>query len=48
MKVAVQVFGKPEFEVVGDANPYRPWLNVPVALTVFTHKGMDADYFLGY
>ena len=47
MKLAVSAFGKPEIRLVGDANPYRPWLNVPVALTLFTDKGMDADYHFG-
>jgi len=37
----------PEIRLVGDSNPYRPWLNVPVALTLFTNKGVDADYFFG-
>ncbi len=47
MKLAVEEFGKPEIRLVGDGNPYRPWLNVPVALTLFTHKGLDADYHFG-
>jgi hypothetical protein len=47
MKLAVAAFGKPEIRLIGDANPYRPWLNVPVALTLFTHKGLDADYHFG-
>jgi uncharacterized protein (DUF362 family) len=49
MRLAVQRFGKPEIELVegSDANPYRPWLNVPVALTQFTTKGLDANYYVG-
>jgi len=47
MRLAVNAFGKPEIKVIGDANPYRPWLNVPVALTLFTNKGVDADYHFG-
>ena len=47
MQLAVEAFGKPEIRLVGDGNPYRPWLNVPVALTLFTHKGVDASYFFG-
>lgn len=47
MKLAVKAFGKPEIHLVGDRNPYRPWLNVPVALTLFTHKGLDTDYHFG-
>ncbi len=46
MELAVRAFGKPEIKLVGDPNPYLPWLNVPVALTMFTHYGLDAnDYF---
>jgi hypothetical protein len=47
MQIGVKMFGKPEIRLVGDANPYRPWLNVPVALTLFTHKGMDANHYFG-
>ncbi|MHC4430406.1 MAG: DUF362 domain-containing protein [Planctomycetota bacterium] len=47
MRLAVRAFGKPEIELVGDASMYRPWLNVPVALTLFTHKGLDANYHFG-
>jgi hypothetical protein len=47
MRLAVKAFGKPAIRVVGDANPYRPWLNVPVALTLFTNEGVDADYHFG-
>ncbi|MBE0568253.1 MAG: DUF362 domain-containing protein [Deltaproteobacteria bacterium] len=47
MKLAVETFGKPEIHLVGDPNPYRPWLNVPVALTLFTNKGVDANHYFG-
>jgi hypothetical protein len=47
MRLAVKAFGKPEIRLVGDGNPYRPWLNVSPALTLFTHKGLDADYHFG-
>jgi uncharacterized protein (DUF362 family) len=47
MKLAVNAFGKPEIKLIGDASPYQPWLNVPVALTLFTHKGLDSSYFVG-
>lgn len=47
MKLAVGAFGKPEIHLVGDPNPYRPWLNVPVALTLFTNKGVDANHYFG-
>ena len=49
MRLAVQRFGKPEIELAegSDASPYRPWLNVPVALALFTTKGLDANYYVG-
>ena len=47
VELAVGLFGKPEIRLIGDANPYRPWLNVPAALTVAARKGMDADYTFG-
>ncbi len=47
MRLAVEKFGKPEIEFIGDESLYRPWLNVPVALSLFTHKGLDADYHFG-
>ena len=47
MRLAVKAFGKPEIRLVGDSNPYRPWLNVPVALTLFTHRGLDAEHHFG-
>ena len=32
--------------LIGDPNPYHPWLNVPAVLSLFTHYGLDAnDYF---
>ena len=47
MRLAVKAFGKPEIELIGDASMYRPWLNVPAALTLFTRKGLDANYHFG-
>ena len=47
MRLAVEEFGKPEIHLVGSRSPYRPWLNVPVALTLFTHKGLDANWHFG-
>ena len=47
MRLAVKAFGKPQIELIGDGSMYRPWLNVPVALTLFTHKGLDANYHFG-
>lgn len=47
MRLAVKAFGKPQIKLVGDGSMYQPWLNVPVALTLFTHKGLDANYHFG-
>ncbi len=47
MRLAVKAFGKPRIQFLGDASMYRPWLNVPVALVLFTHKGLDANYHFG-
>jgi uncharacterized protein (DUF362 family) len=46
MELAVEEFGKPAIELVGDASLYRPWLNVPDTLTLLTHGGMDANHFV--
>ena len=47
MRLAVEAFGKPAIDLVGDGCPWRPWLNVPVALTLFTHGGLDASHRFG-
>jgi uncharacterized protein (DUF362 family) len=47
MKLAVEAFGKPQIKLVGDANPYRPWLNVPVVGPLFAHGLIDAEYHIG-
>ncbi len=47
MRLAVDAFGKPEITLIGDRNPYKPWLNVPMILTLFTHYGLDANYYFG-
>jgi len=47
MKLAVKTFGKPRIRLVGDAEIYSPWLNVPMALTLLTHHGVDASYYFG-
>ena len=36
-----------KFSSPGDANPYRPWLNAPMALTLFTHNVLDENYHFG-
>lgn len=47
MELAVKAFGKPEIKLIGDPNPYHPWLNVPVALSMLTNSGIDANYYFG-
>ncbi len=47
MRHAVEAFGKPRIELVGEATPYRPWLNVPVELALFTNSGLDASWHFG-
>jgi uncharacterized protein (DUF362 family) len=48
MRLAVEAFGKPRINLIGDRSVYKPWLNVPVILTLFTHYGLDANYHFGY
>ncbi|MGC4121619.1 MAG: DUF362 domain-containing protein [Myxococcales bacterium] len=47
MQLAVERFGKPEIDFVGDASCYRPWLNVPPALVWFTNEVLDKDFAMG-
>ena len=47
VELAVGLFGKPAIRLIGDANPYRPWLNVPAALTVAAREAMDSEYNFG-
>jgi uncharacterized protein (DUF362 family) len=47
MRLAVKAFGKPEIALIGDRTIYRPWLNVPTALTFFTNYGLDANNYIG-
>ncbi|MFC1833356.1 DUF362 domain-containing protein [Thermodesulfobacteriota bacterium] len=47
MRPAVESFGKPEIRLIGNPNPYRPWLNVPATLTMFANRGLDANHYFG-
>lgn len=47
MQLALEAFGKPAIDLVGDASPYRPWLNVPAQLTEFSARDVDHHYFFG-
>ena len=44
MRLAVKAFGKPRINFKGNANAYRPWLNVPPALTDLTNDMIDGNY----
>ncbi len=46
MRLAVDAFGKPEIQLIGDSNLYYPWLNVPPAVTLFA-RGMDLNHYFG-
>jgi hypothetical protein len=46
VELAVKAFGKPQIHLIGNPGLYRPWLNVPAVLSLFSHYGLDAnDYF---
>ena len=47
MRLAVQAVGKPKIRFTGDSGRYRPWLNVPMILTLFAHYGLDANHYFG-
>lgn len=47
MKLALKAFGKPKLIVKGDATVYHPWLNVPMALSLCTNFGLDANHYFG-
>jgi uncharacterized protein (DUF362 family) len=47
MRLAVEAFGKPQIHLVGNRNPYRPWLNVPSVLSLFTNFGLDRNEYFG-
>lgn len=47
MREAVERLGKPRIRVVGDAGVYWPWRNVPMSLSLFTGRGLDASYRFG-
>jgi uncharacterized protein (DUF362 family) len=47
MKQAVETFGKPEIELVGDRSIYADWENVPDVFPPFLFKGIDRYYYFG-
>jgi uncharacterized protein (DUF362 family) len=47
MELAVKAFGKPQINLVGDRNPYHPWLNVPVDLKRLLPEVLDAHECFG-
>ena len=47
MKQAVEAFGKPEIQLLGDRAIYPNWENVPDVFPPFLFKGMDKHYHFG-
>jgi uncharacterized protein (DUF362 family) len=47
MKQAVEAFGKPEIQLVGDRSLYPDWENVPDIFPPFLFKGIDRYYYFG-
>jgi len=47
MKQAVEAFGKPEIELVGDRAVYPDWVNVWDVLPPFLFGGVDKHYYFG-
>ncbi len=47
MKLAVEAFGKPEIQLLGDKAVYPDWENVPDVFPPFLFKGMDKHYHFG-
>lgn len=45
MQLAVQAFGKPRVELVGDAAPYAGWRNVPRPLIEFWDQAEESYHF---
>ena len=46
MRLALEAFGKPQIRLIGDSDPYHPWLNVPPAVTLFA-RGLDMNHYFG-
>jgi uncharacterized protein (DUF362 family) len=47
MKQAVEAFGKPQINLIGDRSIYPNWENVPDVFPPFLFKGMDKHYYFG-
>jgi uncharacterized protein (DUF362 family) len=47
MKQAVEAFGKPQINLVGDRTIYPNWENVPDVFPPFLFKGLDKHYYFG-
>jgi uncharacterized protein (DUF362 family) len=47
MKLAVEAFGKPEINLVGDRSIYPNWRNVPDVFPPFLFEGLDKHYYFG-
>ena len=47
MKSAVEAFGKPRIELIGDRSLYPAWVNVTDALPLFAFGVLDRNYYFG-
>jgi uncharacterized protein (DUF362 family) len=47
MKQAIEVFGKPEIQLVGDRGLYPEWVNVWDVFPPFLFGGLDKHYYFG-
>jgi hypothetical protein len=47
MKLAVEEFGKPRIELIGDRSLYPGWVNVTDAVPMFAFGVLDRNYYFG-
>jgi uncharacterized protein (DUF362 family) len=47
MKLAVEEFGKPRIELIGDRSLYPGWVNVTDAVPLFAFGVLDRNYYFG-
>ena len=47
MKLAVEEFGKPRIELIGDRSLYPDWVNVTDAVPMFASGVLDRNHYFG-
>jgi uncharacterized protein (DUF362 family) len=47
MKLAVDAFGKPQIQLIGDRSLYPNWVNVTDVIPLFAFGAMDRNYYFG-